>query len=49
MVVGGKPEQKQRLRVIFENGTESSMYRQSLSIRLFEPEGPGDRRRWNQR
>lgn len=39
MVVGGKPEQKQRLRVIFENGTESSMYRQSLSIRLFEQQG----------
>lgn len=39
MVVGGKAEQKQRLRVIFENGTESSMYRQSLSIRLFEQEG----------
>lgn len=39
MVVGGKPESKQRLRVIFENGTESSMYRQSLSIRLHEQEG----------
>lgn len=39
MVVGGKPEQKQRLRVIFENGTESAMYRQSLSIRLFEQQG----------
>ncbi|TJY67199.1 GIY-YIG nuclease family protein [Arthrobacter sp. CAU 1506] len=39
MVVGGKPEPKQRLRVIFENGTESSMYRQSLSIRLHEQEG----------
>jgi hypothetical protein len=39
MVVGGKPEQKQRLRVIFENGTESSMYRQSLSTRLFEQDG----------
>ncbi len=39
MIVGGKPEQKQRLRVIFENGTESSMYRQSLSIRLFEQKG----------
>lgn len=38
-VVGGKQEQKQRLRVIFENGTESSMYRQSLSIRLHEAEG----------
>ncbi|WP_139007024.1 GIY-YIG nuclease family protein [Arthrobacter crystallopoietes] len=39
MVVGGKAEPKQRLRVIFENGTESSMYRQSLSIRLHEQEG----------
>lgn len=39
MIVGGKAEQKQRLRVIFENGTESSMYRQSLSIRLFEQDG----------
>ncbi|UCZ63250.1 GIY-YIG nuclease family protein [Mycolicibacterium phocaicum] len=39
MVVGGKPEPKQRLRVIFENGTESAMYRQSLSIRLHEQEG----------
>ena len=39
MIVGGKPEQKQRLRVILENGTESSMYRQSLSILLFEQDG----------
>ncbi|MEY9851428.1 hypothetical protein ABH923_001106 [Leifsonia sp. EB41] len=39
LIVGGKAEQKQRLRVIFENGTESSMYRQSLSIRLHEQEG----------
>ncbi len=39
MVVGGKSEQKQRLRVIFENGTESSLYRQSLSIRLHEQAG----------
>ena len=39
MIVGGKTEQKQRLRVIFENGTESAMYRQSLSIRLFERDG----------
>jgi hypothetical protein len=38
-VVGGKQEQKQRLRVIFENGTESAMYRQSLSIRLHEQQG----------
>jgi hypothetical protein len=37
--VGGKQEQKQRLRVIFENGTESAMYRQSLSIRLHEQQG----------
>src|SRR5699024_2161143 len=37
--VGGKARQKQRLRVIFENGTESSMYRQSLSIRLHEGDG----------
>lgn len=39
LVVGGKPEPKQRLRVIFENGTESAMYRQSLSIRLHEQQG----------
>ncbi|MGO2113114.1 MAG: GIY-YIG nuclease family protein [Pseudoclavibacter sp.] len=39
MIVGGKAEQKQRLRVIFENGTESSLYRQSLSIRLHEQGG----------
>ncbi|MBC9954431.1 GIY-YIG nuclease family protein [Leucobacter sp. cx-42] len=39
MVVGGKPERRQRLRVIFENGTESSLYRQSLSIRLHEQAG----------
>lgn len=39
MIVGGKAEQKQRLRVIFENGTESSLYRQSLSIRLHEQSG----------
>lgn len=38
-VIGGKQEQKQRLRVIFENGTESSLYRQSLSIRLHEQDG----------
>lgn len=30
---------KQRLRCIFENGTESNMYRQSLSIRLSEDDG----------
>lgn len=30
---------KQRLRCVFENGTESNMYRQSLSIRLSEDDG----------
>lgn len=30
---------RERLRCVFENGTESSMYRQSLSIRLSEGEG----------
>ncbi|MCF2707327.1 GIY-YIG nuclease family protein [Arcanobacterium haemolyticum] len=30
---------KERLRVIFENGTESSMYRTSLAIRLGEKDG----------
>lgn len=39
LILGGKAEQKQRLRVIFENGTESALYRQSLSIRLHEQEG----------
>ena len=37
--VGGKARPKHRLRIIFENGTESSMYRQSLSIRLHEGDG----------
>ncbi|MBM7331459.1 GIY-YIG nuclease family protein, partial [Agrobacterium sp. S2] len=44
----GEPEYKEstvranlreRLRCVFENGTESSMYRQSLSIRLTEGDG----------
>jgi hypothetical protein len=39
LVVGGKPKQKQRLRVVFENGTESAMYRQSLMTRLYEAQG----------
>lgn len=38
-VVGGKPERRERLRVIFENGTESAMYLKSLSIRLYEQDG----------
>lgn len=36
---GSREREKQRLRVIFENGTESSMYRQSLAIRLHEKDG----------
>ena len=36
-VVAGRT--KERLRCIFENGTESSMYRQSLSTRLYEENG----------
>ncbi|MCG7278777.1 GIY-YIG nuclease family protein [Corynebacterium imitans] len=32
-------EEKPRLRVIFENGTESSMYRESLANRLYETGG----------
>ncbi|MCT1464586.1 GIY-YIG nuclease family protein [Corynebacterium sanguinis] len=34
-----KGEKKPRLRVIFENGTESSMYRESLANRLYETNG----------
>lgn len=33
----GRP--KQRLRVVFENGTESAMYLQSFAIRLYESDG----------
>lgn len=35
-IVGGKPERRERLRVIFENGTESAMYLKSLSILLYQ-------------
>lgn len=35
-VVGGKAERRERLRVVFENRTESAMYLKSLSIRLYE-------------
>ena len=37
--VGNGERTKEGLRVIFENSTESSMYRQSLSIRLYEQSG----------
>lgn len=36
---GQRERSKERLRIIFENGTESAMYRQSLSIRLHEQNG----------
>ncbi|MCG7260544.1 GIY-YIG nuclease family protein [Corynebacterium guaraldiae] len=36
---GSTTKKKQRLRVIFENGTEGSMYRQSLSIRFYLQDG----------
>jgi len=39
LVVGGKQRKKQRLRVVFENGTESAMYRQSLMTRMYEAQG----------
>lgn len=39
LIVGGKRTQKQRLRVVFENGTESAMYRQSLMTRMYEAQG----------
>lgn len=39
LVVGGKRTQKQRLRVVFENGTESAMYKQSLMTRMYEAQG----------
>lgn len=38
-VSGGSYRSRERLRVIFENGTESSMYRTSLAIRLAEQNG----------
>lgn len=34
-----RANRRERLRVIFENGTESSMYRQSLGIRMGEGQG----------
>lgn len=39
LVVGGKRKQKQRLKVVFENGTESAMYKQSLMTRMYEAQG----------
>lgn len=34
-----RENKRERLRVVFENGTESSMYRQSLGIRLSDSDG----------
>lgn len=34
-----RENKRERLRCIFENGTESSMYRQSLAIRLSDEDG----------
>lgn len=34
-----RENRRERLRVVFENGTESSMYRQSLGIRMGEKDG----------
>lgn len=37
-----RENRRERLRLIFENGTESAMYRQSLSLRLGEDEGAAE-------
>lgn len=39
LVIGGKPKRKQRLRLVFENGTESAMYDKSLQTRMYESQG----------
>lgn len=38
-ITAGRGRRRQRLRAIFENGTESSLYRQSLATRLMEKQG----------
>lgn len=38
-ITAGKARRRQRLRAIFENGTESNLYRQSLATRLMEKQG----------
>lgn len=42
---GDRERPKERLRVVFENGTESSMYRQSFAGRLYEQNGRAVTRR----
>lgn len=39
LVIGGKQKRKQRLRLVFENGTESAMYDKSLQTRMYESQG----------
>lgn len=39
LVIGGKSKRKQRLRLVFENGTESAMYDKSLQTRMYESQG----------
>lgn len=39
LVIGGELRKKQRLRLVFENGTESAMYDKSLQTRMYETQG----------
>lgn len=39
LVIGGQSRKKQRLRLVFENGTESAMYDKSLQTRMYEAQG----------
>lgn len=39
LVIGGRQKRKQRLRLVFENGTESAMYDKSLQTRMYESQG----------
>lgn len=39
LVIGGESRKKQRLRLVFENGTESAMYDKSLQTRMYETQG----------
>ncbi|WP_137772041.1 MULTISPECIES: GIY-YIG nuclease family protein [unclassified Microbacterium] len=39
LMIGGESRKKQRLRLVFENGTESAMYDKSLQTRMYEAQG----------
>lgn len=39
LFIGGESRKKQRLRLVFENGTESAMYDKSLQTRMYETQG----------